>query len=328
MDKRSKEAFTSDILAETCQRYGIGPGSLELLDGFESFIYFFHRGGREYILRLSHSLRYSLEMIEGEIDWVNYLSDHRVSVSRAIPSEQGNLAEKIDAQDGYFIASAFEKAPGRPPRREDWQAGLLKDVGRLVGQMHRLAKAYEPPDSRIRRPEWDFEMEDFARRYLPAGEERIVALWEALLDQIRLLPKDRDSYGLIHQDVHGGNFFVDDGKITLFDFGDCQYAWFAYDLAMALFYVLPHHCDGDEQRQFARSALETLVQGYRLENTITPDWLQTIPLFLKLREIDLYIAIHRSMDLNHLDRWCASFMQGRKEKIEQQIPFLDISFLV
>jgi hypothetical protein len=31
-----------------------------------------------------------------------------------------------------------------------------------------------------------------------------------------------------------------------------------------------------------------------------------IPRFLKQREIDLYIAIHRSMDLDHLDAWCAS----------------------
>jgi hypothetical protein len=40
----------------------------------------------------------------------------------------------------------------------------------------------------------------------------------------------------------------------------------------------------------------------------------------------LYIAIHRSMDLNNLDRWCAGFMKERKEKILNDIPYIDLDF--
>jgi len=68
--------------------------------------------------------------------------------------------------------------------------------------------------------------------------------------------------------------------------------------------------------------MHEFLSGYRLENDITTEWLAQIPHFLKLREIDLYIAIHRSMDVNNLnDRWCAEFMRGRKEKIENDVPF-------
>ena len=50
------------------------------------------------------------------------------------------------------------------------------------------------------------------------------------------LPKDDDCYGLIHADIHQGNFFVDENdNITIFDFDDCHYHWFAYDLAVPLF---------------------------------------------------------------------------------------------
>jgi len=45
-----------------------------------------------------------------------------------------------------------------------------------------------------------------------------------------------------------------------------------------------------------------------------------------LREIDLYIAIHRSFDLDDLDPWCASFMRDRKYKIEHDVPYVDMSF--
>jgi len=51
------------------------------------------------------------------------------------------------------------------------------------------------------------------------------------------------------------------------------------------------------------------------------DWIN-----MKLREIDLYIAIHRSFDLDDLDPWCASFMRDRKYKIEHDVPYVDMSF--
>ena len=42
---------------------------------------------------------------------------------------------------------------------------------------------------------------------------------------------------MIHQDAHLGNLFVDDNyTLTLFDFDDCVYGHFIYDIAMVLFY--------------------------------------------------------------------------------------------
>ncbi len=328
MDPRSRACFSDEILTTALRRYDIDPSTLQLLGGFESFVYAYSRDGSDYILRLSHSLRYSLEMIEGEVDWINYLARNGVSVSRAVPSAADRLVEKIDAAEGYFSVTAFEKAPGIPPRREDWENGLMVQLGRLIGRMHNLTKNYSPPRASIRRPDWDIGMDTAAEDYLPAGEERITAAWHTLLSRLRELPKDPDSYGLVHVDVHGGNFFVDQGRITLFDFGDCQYAWFAYDLAMAFFYVLPHSCETPEQIAFARQAYKELIDGYSQENQIDSFWLGTIPLFLKLREMDLYIIINRSMDLNNLDPWTTSFMRNRKANIEHDQPYVDIPFII
>jgi len=54
---------------------------------------------------------------------------------------------------------------------------------------------------------------------------------------------------LIHTDVHAGNFFVDDGRITVFDFDDSSYQWFASDIAIALYYTIWRKFDGHEQRE-------------------------------------------------------------------------------
>jgi hypothetical protein len=51
-------------------------------------------------------------------------------------------------------------------------------------------------------------------------------------------------------------------------------------------------------------------------------------MFLKRRELDLYTMIHRSMDLDHLDGWPASFMNQRRFKIEHDVPYVGIDFTV
>ncbi|MDO9027186.1 MAG: hypothetical protein Q7U87_04820, partial [bacterium] len=76
-----------------------------------------------------------------------------------------------------------------------------------------------------------------------------------------------------------------------------------------------------------KGLLPHFLEGYAQENRLDPKWLKEIPLFLKIREIDLYGAIHRSFDVNNIDNpWVAGFMKGRKEKIEQDVPYLDIDF--
>jgi Ser/Thr protein kinase RdoA (MazF antagonist) len=326
MEKHIKEIYNEQILDEALARYGIAKDNVRLLDGFESFIYEYEKSGEGYILRISHSSRRTSGMIGGEVEWLNYLADNGVPAARAVPSDGGQLVEVINAGDTYFSAVSFEKAPGTHPSREEWRAGLPGKLGQIMGRMHALTKRYQPSEARFKRPEWDEELEGFAEKYLPPSETKVIEKINALMAYLHTLPRDDESYGLVHTDMHGGNFFVDDGKITLFDFDDCQYAWFVYDIALALFYVLSHNCVSKEDIAWAKDFLEQFMEGYNRENHIAPEWLKQIPYFLKLREMDLYVVIHRSFDLDDLDPWCASFMDNRKYKIENDVPYVDMSF--
>lgn len=69
------------------------------------------------------------------------------------------------------------------------------------------------------------------------------------------------------------------------------------------------------------------LKGYCQENQIETEWLIDIPLFLKLREIDLYAVIHRSFDVENIDHpWVAMYMENRKERIENEVPFVEFDF--
>ena len=310
MEPRIRERYNDNILNEALTRFGVAEGGLEdgsvlALDGFESFIYEFQRDGSDYILRIGHSERRSEALIHGEVDWINFLADGGASVSRAFYSEQDRLVEAIDDGHGeQFLATAFVKAKGRPPREADWSPVLYETYGRALGRMHALSRNYQPTDPIANRPQWNDPIMIGEMQHLPAGEEEVAGRFQDVIDYLEQLPKTEETYGLIHFDAHPGNMFIDErGTITFFDFDDCHYQWYANDIAIVLFYNVMGKPD---EQAFTEEFLTHFLRGYRQENQLDPRWLAEIPWFLKQREIDLYAIIHRSFDVENLhDPWCA-----------------------
>lgn len=326
MDPKIAQRYNDDILREAMLRYGIKENEIKLLDGFESFMYEFYRPqDGEFILRVGHSGRRSPEMIAGEVDWINYLARGGANVSRAILSKHGNLVEAIDDGHGeQFLATAFIKARGEPSWETEWTPEFVEHYGQVIGRIHRLTKDYIPFDPSWRRPEWDSPGNLEIATWLPASETVALAKFEALMRHFEALPKNRNNYGLIHQDAHGGNFFVHNGTITLFDFDDCVYSWFIYDIAMVLFYAA---MGAEDQAAYTQDFMRAFLHGYLQENSLDPIWLRELPYFLKLREIDLYALIHFSFDMENLtDPWIIKYMKGRKALIDNNIPYIEFDW--
>ncbi|MCP5100155.1 MAG: phosphotransferase, partial [Chloroflexi bacterium] len=268
MEQEIKDRYNDDILHETMRRYDIQSDQIKLLAGFESYMYEFEKDGSEFILRIGHSRRRTEAMIQGEVDWINYLAAGGAGVARAVLSAKGNLVESVaDAKDGHFLGTAFVKAKGdHAHRMKMWNEALFVDYGRLIGKMHRLTKAYTPANPAWKRLEWDSPESMEVERQLPQADTLVLERFRTLMRHLQSLPKGRDSYGLIHQDAHGGNFFVDGaGQITLFDFDDSAYGHFAYDVAMVLFYAVTNHENVDT---FAPQFWHPFWQGYCEENQL------------------------------------------------------------
>ena len=195
--------------------------------------------------------------------------------------------------------------------------------------MNALTVNYQPV-SAWKRPEWEAESLNFIEQYLPASEVIAHQEYRSLLEHMSSLPKDKTSYGLIHQDAHQNNFFMDaDGAITLFDFDDCAYSWFINDIAIVLFYI---SMDAEELgfptvAAFTQEFMTHFLRGYRQAYSLDSNWLKEIPAFLKLRELELYAVVHREFDVNNIDHaWIANFMRDRKARIDQGLPFIEFDF--
>lgn len=326
MDQFIKDRYNDTILQEAMRRYGIAHEYIQALDAFESFIYEFERGSQAYILRISHTFRRSESLVLGEVDWINYLAENGVSAAKAIHSESGKLVESIDDQQGgTFLVSAFVKAQGQAPW-DLWTPKLYESYGEMIGQIHTLSKAYQPRQAAWQRPEWDDDLFEFVERYLPESQASVIQKYKDVCQHVNTLAKDRDAYGLTHQDAHGNNFFVDEaGQITLFDFDECAYNWFINEIAIVLFYIVQ---DADDWPAFTREFMTHFLRGYVRACPLAFAWLKEIPNFLKIREIELYAIMYRDFDVENIeDEWCARFMHNRKSRIENDVPFIDFDFV-
>jgi len=333
MDKAIRDRYSDAIVQAVAARYGTTPAALAALGGFESFIYRFDYGGMPAILRVTHSLRRSPEMIHGEVDWINALAAGGATVARALLSARGELVEEIDdGAGGRFLATAFAFAPGRPPWEVGWTPARTDAYGRLLGRMHALTKDYRPADPTWRREAWPAAFEAEIAGLLGGIDEPLLARYQALTRRIAAMPRGRDDYGLIHFDAHEANLHIDGDRVVLFDFDDCVYNWFIADIAIVLFYKVANH---DAPERVAAGFLPGFLRGYAAENRLDPRWLAAIPHFLTTREIDLYAIIRRSYDLPEVTPaaveaiphdWSRRFMRGRRERLLAEQPYLDFDF--
>lgn len=326
MEKFIKDLFTEEILNEAISKYELDKDSIKQLGGFESFIYSFKAQDKDYILRITHNSRRSPEMIESEMHWIDFLHQNGINCALPYLTKDNKLQDIIGKDESSFIVCAFDKVPGNHLGKETDTEELRFQYGKQLGKMHAKTKRYQPHQHK--RIEWfEDELIKNFHKIIPAEHTKLHEKFDLHLNEIHSIPKHQDNYGLVHYDAHPGNFFVENNQIYLFDFDDCQYAHFISDIAIVLFYFTPNSLSDSEKDRLISEFFLTFMKGYISENALSDEEIRHIPLFLKQREFILYAAILSAYgDESHFDPWAKRYMDGRREKLEKNIPFLNADF--
>jgi len=336
MEKQVERVFTQAIIASALDGFGLSREGLKQLGDFENYVYLAFRGREATILRFTHSSHRSPLEVESELDWMNYLVREGVPMMGPLQAKDGRFILPLTAEDGtVFSAALFEKAEGHHVRYDDpteWNAALFEEWGRLTGQIHRATRSYVKPAHLPSRPHWDEdELAENAHDYIRAGDEWMLERLKAVFDHLKALPRKEDSYGLLHTDMHPGNFFVDNGKIHLFDFDDCGYTWFVHDLAIPLYYSVawgvPESYGGDRER-FAADYFQAFWKGYRNEHTFDPIWLKEMEAQLKLRDLTLYLVINKKLSPEELakNERLGRMLVDIRRRIQQDVPIANVRY--
>ncbi|HNT73680.1 MAG TPA: phosphotransferase [Anaerolineae bacterium] len=325
--------MSDPILTYAAHCYDFTVASLTpLAGGHFSRVYEFRRDGREYVLRVTPpDPDVDMQAMRAILAWMRHLADHGASVAGPVPSRHGRLIEAVGDDAKGPLLTVFPKAPGVRGETLAWGAwddALITRLGQTLGKLHAVAQTYMPPDESLRRPTWDVPINCY---HQPAPTNPAYAFVlekrRALLDYLATLPRDAESYGLIHGDFHGGNCFVDPATrtITVFDFDDCVYGWYGMDIAMSVLDALVLY-DGADSGAFAEHFLRCYLRGYLAEKSLAPFWAGQLPYFLKLLEVNLYLMVAPYATPENDDPWIARFMPERARRIAEDVPYVALDF--
>ena len=265
-----------------------------------------HEGGRnqifvcskndekKFVLRISSTGDRTEKDYLAETEFVHYLAKGGAPVADVIPSVNGKLVEVVDDEGASVFVSLFEYAKGMllcdngyryregAPLEE-----YFYNTGKTLGRIHELSKHFEPTTG-YRRPDYfnKYNME-YINRLIPDEYFDLKNAIATRLEKFHSLPTDIQSYGLIHFDFSDGNYHIDmsNGNITVFDFDNCMYCWYMFDLANLYLHGegwFRNEPDPEKRDAGIQHYFDTILEGYKTETTISNDFVNQLPLFIDM----------------------------------------------
>lgn len=279
-------------------------------------------GAGAKILRLSYQTLRTRGDLLAETEYVRYLRANSGSVAGVLPSRDGSLVETVDLDGRLFHACLFERARGErlADRGYRYREGVpltayYFDCGKTLGRLHRLSKGYKPAHRRYDFFEW--YTEDFIRKAVPASLSLLKEKMTALLRRLETLPRDAESYGMVHFDFGDGNYHIDfeTGQLTVYDFDNCCTCWYLYDLAdvwMNGTGWTGFEADPGKRRALMQAYFNTVLEGYRTEMDISEEMLSRLPLFIQALSLEAV-----------MDYFVGLFLRGETvSECEEEVSYL------
>jgi Ser/Thr protein kinase RdoA (MazF antagonist) len=105
------------------------------------------------------------------------------------------------------------------------------------------------------------------------------------------LPRTPDTFGLIHGDFELDNLIWRNDMISILDFDDSSFLWYAADVASAVRDLFDGEVSISDQR------FQAFVGGYRESHPLSEVSLAQAPLFMRFVRLWEYARLVRSLDL-------------------------------
>lgn len=240
------------------------------------------------MLRFVKSGSGDISQTKAEMDWLLYLANKGVSVPSPLKARDGTLAVSAIENGETYVISALRMMEGQHWNKNDsnlWSIDVFRNWGKVVGDMHCVSKDYKPANDTDKRGAFNlqFMISDRIKNFPSVGR-----IAENLICEISTLTKDKDSYGLIHNDLHPNNFLINGECINLYDFDDCAYFWYMFDIGNALYLSLWLGRTNNAGVDFTNDIIKHFLKGYLSVNHVNDFWLSKIPLFMMLCKIALF----------------------------------------
>lgn len=276
-----------------------------------------------YFARITNYKSYD-EQLE-EVMYTSFLNAEGLAVSPTISSLYQNKVEKLTLGEKEVLAVLYKAAPGIHLPRSQWNADILRELGRQIGRLHRVSQKFEEIHQVKHIKNWHDNEEYAFLKYIPEEEIAIRNIARDVLSTIQAIQKNRSNYGLLHGDLWLENILVDDEmKLTMVDFQDCEKNFYIFDLAVPIYSAIEYSfVGGGNIVDYAQDIRKAIIDGYKEENDLPAEMLEHLPLFIKLKEVFEYSLMHMYWNKEKLTEEQIRIMNHFRMRIERNHSLLD-----
>lgn len=238
--------LTNDILSGMLGRYGLADARARVLQDRWNHIYRIDtRDGAAYSLRITAPEFKERRWMEDELAFLDFAAGvGTVAAPRPVRNRTGELITAIPTEAGERLACLFAWVEGEPSGRH-LSPEILRQCGRLTAHLHEIGRAFPFPseENGFRKGyRYDQALAQSHREWIPQHRAEIGPENEALLEGaiayavtgMDRMGTTRQNYGVIHADLHFGNFLVHNGQVSVIDFDQLGRGHFCYDIAFTL----------------------------------------------------------------------------------------------
>lgn len=305
----------SSVILEICRLLDCSVDGVRCLGGYNNNVYEV-KADKPMVVKMFDRASISQEQLMSEIEWLLYLSQHDMPVVK--PAQVHGSYVNYISNGLCFIV--FEKAEGNHIQVKDpvmWSPQLFRKWGHTMGMLHALAIGYKPKYPRSRWDEHEIYDRDLTM-LAPSLQER----WKEYQVHIhRLVPSDQE-FGLIHGDLHQYNLLLGaDQQLTVLDFGDSEYHWFAYDAAVAVYHAAQTAQAGEKRREFAKRFTDSFMDGYA-EGKGDTSGMHLIDFFLDFRHLYSYVYHNLFSDFDKLTDQQKLYLDNMRTSLLHDSSFL------
>lgn len=297
--------------------------SLRLVNHSENHTFMVERDGAPQFCLRVHRIGYqSRASINSELAWISALrQDTGLPVPAPIPGRDGIVLQTIEGLTGEpRFAVLFPFVPGHEPQPDDELRPLFQTLGVYAARLHQHAMSWTPPAG-FERQVWsaaqildaDGLWGDWRKGPDVDAESRLVLdrLDSALRARLDRFGAGPDRFGLIHADMRLGNLLVDPAQVTLIDFDDCGFCWFAYDFAASISF--------HETLPSMPGLRAAWLEGYQSVRPLAGEHIEIIDTMVMLRRMALLAWIGSHAETGLAQSHAAGFAQGTVDLAERYL---------
>ena len=251
--------------------------------------------GQAFVLRFHRPGYHSLAELHGEFQWTaalgrfgigvplpRYTGEDKAFVTVDLPElSQRRFASLVEWVEGTAMATMIDEETSKSDLER-----YFHRTGQLAARIHNQSAAWPVPPS-FERHSFDADglmgREPFWGQFWmnanlsPAERKQIIHARDQIYRILTDYGKDRETYSLIHADLHPGNLIVTNDHLHIIDFDDSGFGWHQYELAVAISYY--------QDSPYYDAIQSAIIDGYRSERPLTDEDIELIPVFVLIRSM-------------------------------------------